>query len=147
MRNIEPCSDLAVTALIEIPPAGALTNMAKRGLPGVEVLALKTPDQLSEAHRMISEHAQPALIANTPTWRMIIAPAKGIVSFTASQPGSRVPAGSVVAAVNTLRDTFEVTAPDGGQVIEWLVQNGVPRSAAATPARHCRVTATNARLP
>jgi [acyl-carrier-protein] S-malonyltransferase len=59
---------------------------------------------------------------------MIIAPAKGIVSFTASQPGSRVPAGSVVAAVNTLRDTFEVTAPDGGQVIEWLVQNGDPVS-------------------
>jgi [acyl-carrier-protein] S-malonyltransferase len=55
---------------------------------------------------------------------MIIAPAKGIVSFTHCAPGSRVPAGSVVAAVNTLRDTFEVTAPDGGQVIEWLVQNG-----------------------
>jgi [acyl-carrier-protein] S-malonyltransferase len=125
---METFKDLAVTALIEIPPAGALTNMAKRGLPGVEVLALKTPDQLSEAHRMISEHAQPALIANTPTWRMIIAPAKGIVSFTASQPGSRVPAGSVVAAVNTLRDTFEVTAPDGGQVIEWLVQDGDPVS-------------------
>ena len=125
---METFKDLAVTGLIEIPPAGALTNMAKRGLPGVEVLALKTPDQLSEAHRMISEHAQPAPIADTPTWRMIIAPAKGIVSFTASQPGSRVPAGSVVAAVNTLRDTFEVTAPDGGQVIEWLVQNGDPVS-------------------
>ena len=125
---METFKDLAVTGLIEIPPAGALTNMAKRGLPGVEVLALKTPDQLSEAHRMISEHAQPAPIADTPTWRMIIAPAKGIVSFTASQPGSRVPAGSVVAAVNTLRDTFEVTAPDGGQVIEWLVQDGDPVS-------------------
>ncbi|MEO6144926.1 MAG: ACP S-malonyltransferase [Dermatophilaceae bacterium] len=56
--------DLGVTGLIEIPPAGALANLAKRGLPGVEVLALKSPDQLSEAHRMIREHAQADL---TPT--------------------------------------------------------------------------------
>jgi [acyl-carrier-protein] S-malonyltransferase len=116
--------DIGVTALIEIPPAGALANLAKRGLPGVEVLALKSPDQLSEAHRMVREHAQPSQIADTPTWRLIIAPAKGIVSFTQSEPGSTVPPGSVVAAVNTLRDTFEVTAPHGGQVLEWLVQNG-----------------------
>ena len=53
--------DFGVTGLIEIPPAGALANLAKRGLPGVEVLALKSPDQLSEAHRMIREHAQPML--------------------------------------------------------------------------------------
>jgi [acyl-carrier-protein] S-malonyltransferase len=125
---METFKDFGVTGLIEIPPAGALANLAKRGLPGVEVLALKTPDQLSEAHRMIREHAQPSQIADTPTWRLIIAPAKGIVSFTHSEPGSTVPPGSVVAAVNTLRDTFEVTAPHGGQVIEWLVEDGDPVS-------------------
>jgi [acyl-carrier-protein] S-malonyltransferase len=125
---METFKDFGVTALIEIPPAGALANLAKRGLPGVEVLALKSPDQLCEAQAMIREHAQPSQIANTPTWRLIIAPAKGIVSFTQSEPGSTVPPGSVVAAVNTLRDTFEVTAPHGGQVIEWLVQNGDPVS-------------------
>jgi len=64
---METFKDLGVTGLIEIPPAGALTNMAKRGLPGVEVLALKSPDQLSEAHRMIREHGQPRQIADTPT--------------------------------------------------------------------------------
>ena len=58
--------DLGVTGLIEIPPAGALANMAKRGLPGVEVLALKTPDQLTEAHRMIREHGQPTQVADNP---------------------------------------------------------------------------------
>ncbi len=58
--------ELGVTGLIEIPPAGALANLAKRGLPGVEVLALKSPDQLSDAHRMIREHAQ-ANAAPTPT--------------------------------------------------------------------------------
>ena len=120
--------DFGVTGLIEIPPAGALANLAKRALPGVEVLALKSPDQLPEAHRMIREHAQPSQIADAPTWRLIIAPAKGIVSLTQSEPGSLVQPGSVVAAVNTLRDTLQVTAPHGGQVIEWLVQDGDPVS-------------------
>jgi [acyl-carrier-protein] S-malonyltransferase len=95
------------------------------------VLALKSPDQLSEAHRMVREHGQPgegAELADAPGGRLIIAPAKGIVSFSGSQPGSKVRPGSVVAAVNTVRDTFEVTAPDGGQVVEWLVRDGDPVS-------------------
>ena len=125
---METFKDFGVTGLIEIPPAGALANMAKRGLPGVEVLALKSPDQLPDAHRMIREHAQPNQIADTPTWRLLIAPAKGIVSFTRSDPGTDVTPGSVVAAVKTRRDTFEVTAPFGGQVIEWLVEDGDPVS-------------------
>jgi [acyl-carrier-protein] S-malonyltransferase len=48
--------DLGVTGLIEIPPAGTLTNLAKRNLPGVEVLAVKTPDDLEQARRMVGEH-------------------------------------------------------------------------------------------
>jgi len=57
---METFKDFGVTGLIEIPPAGALANMAKRGLPGVEVLALKSPDQLPDAQRMIREHAPKA---------------------------------------------------------------------------------------
>jgi [acyl-carrier-protein] S-malonyltransferase len=125
---METFKDFGVTGLIEIPPAGTLANLAKRGLPGVEVLALKSPDQLSEAHRMISEHAQPSQIADNPTWRLVIAPVKGVVSFARSEPGADVAPGSVVAAVNTLRDTFDVTAPHGGTVIEWLVEDGDPVS-------------------
>ena len=125
---METFKDFGVTGLIEIPPAGALANLAKRGLPGVEVLALKSPDQLAEAHRMVREHATPSQIADTPTWRLIIAPAKGIVRFTFTEPGTTVTPGAVVAAVSTLRDTFDVTAPHGGQVIEWLVEDGDPVS-------------------
>jgi [acyl-carrier-protein] S-malonyltransferase len=125
---LQTFKDFGVTGLIEIPPAGALANLAKRALPGVEILALKSPDQLSQAQRMIREHAQPSQMADAPTWRLIIAPAKGIVSFTHSEPGSSVAPGSVIAAVSTLRDTFEVTAPHGGQVIEWLVEDGDPVS-------------------
>jgi [acyl-carrier-protein] S-malonyltransferase len=50
-------ADLGVTGFIELPPAGTLTGLAKRGLPGVELLALKTPDQLGEARAMIARHA------------------------------------------------------------------------------------------
>ncbi|WP_286961594.1 MULTISPECIES: ACP S-malonyltransferase [Arsenicicoccus] len=45
-----------VTGLIEIPPAGTLVGLAKRSMPGVELLALKSPDDLEAAHRMIREH-------------------------------------------------------------------------------------------
>ncbi|MCL2586074.1 MAG: ACP S-malonyltransferase [Streptosporangiales bacterium] len=50
-------ASLGVTALIELPPAGTLTGLAKRGLRGVETLALKTPDQLDAARDLIKAHA------------------------------------------------------------------------------------------
>lgn len=53
-------ADLGVTGFIELPPAGTLTGLAKRALPGVELLALKTPDDLEAARRMIREHGTPA---------------------------------------------------------------------------------------
>ncbi|HET7474512.1 MAG TPA: ACP S-malonyltransferase [Dermatophilaceae bacterium] len=49
--------ELGVTALVELPPAGTLAGLAKRALPGVELLALKTPDDLAAAQRLISTHA------------------------------------------------------------------------------------------
>ncbi|USQ75056.1 ACP S-malonyltransferase [Ornithinimicrobium cryptoxanthini] len=57
---METFAELGVTGLIEIPPAGTLTGLAKRGLKGVELLALKTPDDLEAAHRMIREHGSAA---------------------------------------------------------------------------------------
>ncbi|GGJ12395.1 ACP S-malonyltransferase [Streptomyces brasiliensis] len=49
--------DLGVTALIEVCPGGTLTGLAKRALPGVKTLALKTPDDLDAARELIAEHA------------------------------------------------------------------------------------------
>ncbi|MCW2903247.1 MAG: (acyl-carrier-protein) S-malonyltransferase-like protein [Streptosporangiaceae bacterium] len=48
--------DLGVTAIIELPPAGTLTGLARRDLRGVELLALKTPDDLDKARELISAH-------------------------------------------------------------------------------------------
>lgn len=53
-------AELGVTGLIELAPAGTLTGLAKRALKGVELLALKTPDDLEAAHRMIGEHGNAA---------------------------------------------------------------------------------------
>jgi [acyl-carrier-protein] S-malonyltransferase len=45
------------TALIEVAPSGTLTGLAKRSMPGVELLALKTPDQLDAAKELLKSHA------------------------------------------------------------------------------------------
>jgi [acyl-carrier-protein] S-malonyltransferase len=49
-------SELGVTAVIELPPAGTLAGLARRGLPDVERLALKTPDDLDKARALIDAH-------------------------------------------------------------------------------------------
>ncbi|MCX4969109.1 ACP S-malonyltransferase [Streptomyces sp. NBC_00654] len=54
---METFQALGVTALIEVCPGGTLTGLAKRALPGVKTLALKTPDDLDAARALISEHA------------------------------------------------------------------------------------------
>ncbi|MFI5757020.1 ACP S-malonyltransferase [Streptomyces sp. NPDC051569] len=48
------------TALIELSPGGTLTGIAKRALPGVKTLALKTPDDLDAARTLIAEHSSTA---------------------------------------------------------------------------------------
>ena len=50
-------ADHGVTAMIELPPAGTLTGLARRGLPGVTVLAMKTPDDLDAARKLVAERA------------------------------------------------------------------------------------------
>ena len=61
---METFQKLGVTAMIEVAPGGTLTGIAKRALPGVATLALKTPDDLEAARALIAEHAVPA--ADTP---------------------------------------------------------------------------------
>ncbi|MEU9212551.1 ACP S-malonyltransferase [Streptomyces sp. NPDC048415] len=53
---METFKQLGVTALVEVCPGGTLTGLAKRALPGVQTLALKTPDDLDAARELIAEH-------------------------------------------------------------------------------------------
>lgn len=50
-------AELGVTGLLELPPSGTLTGIAKRNLKGVELFALNTPDQLAEAAEFVARHA------------------------------------------------------------------------------------------
>ncbi|MFC8819614.1 ACP S-malonyltransferase [Streptomyces rochei] len=59
-RCMETFQALGVTALIEVCPGGTLTGLAKRALPGVKTLALKTPADLDAARELVAEHAQQA---------------------------------------------------------------------------------------
>lgn len=120
--------DLGVTAMIEIPPAGTLTNLAKRAMPGVETLALKSPDDLPAAWRLIEKHGVHSVIENSPTWRLVIAPAKGTFTMGDQQfvEGDLVPSQTQIGVITTLRDQFPITAPHGGTIIEWLAQDGDP---------------------
>ncbi|MER5882405.1 ACP S-malonyltransferase [Streptomyces sp. NPDC001941] len=54
---MEKFQELGVTALVEMCPGGTLTGLAKRALPGVKTLALKTPDDLDAARTLVAEHS------------------------------------------------------------------------------------------
>ncbi|MFC9911092.1 ACP S-malonyltransferase [Streptomyces sp. NPDC059862] len=59
-RCMETFQELGVTALLEVCPGGTLTGLAKRALPGVKTLALKTPDDLDAARELITAASDPA---------------------------------------------------------------------------------------
>jgi [acyl-carrier-protein] S-malonyltransferase len=50
--------ELGVTAIIEVSPAGTLVGLARRALPGVRTLALKTPSDLDAAREIVAEHGE-----------------------------------------------------------------------------------------
>ncbi|QKW06303.1 ACP S-malonyltransferase [Streptomyces sp. NA04227] len=57
---LETFQERGVTTLIEVCPGGTLTGIAKRALPGVRTLALKTPNDLDAARELIAEAAASA---------------------------------------------------------------------------------------
>lgn len=118
--------DLGVTGMLEVPPAGTLAGLARRAMPGVETFALKTPDQLDDARAFVERHGQASPLDGNPTWRMVVAPIKGTFSRADVRPGQPLAAGALVGTVSSLRDTLEVSAPHGGTIVEWLVEDGDP---------------------
>jgi [acyl-carrier-protein] S-malonyltransferase len=123
-------ADLGVTGLLEMPPAGTLTGIAKRNLKGVELFALNTPDQLGEALEFVRKHGGAAAsspISGNPTWRLVVSPGKGQFTRTEDVEADTVlPTHSTVGVLKNLRSEVPVSAPYGGIVVEWLVENGDP---------------------
>lgn len=53
---LQAMADLGITGLLELPPSGTLTGIAKRNLKGVELFSLNTPDQLPAAREFVATH-------------------------------------------------------------------------------------------
>jgi [acyl-carrier-protein] S-malonyltransferase len=151
-------SRLGVTAIVELPPAGVLSGLAGRMLPGVARLALKHPDQLAEARALAAEHGSgqpagppqaddqdadghhPGADSHQPEWRLLVAPQAG--TFRAGQPdggpaaaGTFVEAGAELGLIEARGDRRPVAPPYAGAIIEWLVEDGDPVSAGQPIAR------------
>ncbi len=117
--------DLGVTGMLEMPPAGTLTGIARRAMKGVETFALKTPDQLDDARAFIDKHGVASQIDTNPTWRMLVAPSKGTFHQTADlREGTLIAPHDRIGAVQGRQDEAAVTAPYGGTIVEWLVEDG-----------------------
>jgi [acyl-carrier-protein] S-malonyltransferase len=57
---MESMVQAGVTAVIEVSPAGTLAGLAKRGVPGVEIVALKEPKDLEAAQDLINRSIKKA---------------------------------------------------------------------------------------
>jgi [acyl-carrier-protein] S-malonyltransferase len=121
---METMRDLGVTGLLEMPPAGTLTGIAKRALPGVATFALKTPDQLDAARAFVEEHGTQSALDVNPTWRLLVSPSKGTFERLAGGEGETLAPDSTIGTVRSTRDETKVFAPHGGVIVEWLVEDG-----------------------
>ncbi len=135
-KCMQQMSRLGVTALIELPPAGTLTGLARRALPGVQLIALKDPAGLESAHALIAEHSHSDghIDSHAPEWRLLVAPLAGV--FRAGQersavttPGAAVGSGSAIGQVETRGGSHAVMPAFPATIIEWLVEDGDPVSA------------------
>ena len=56
---LDSLRSLGVVGTIELAPAGTLTGIARRELPGVRAVAVKTPADLDSAHQLLAEDPAP----------------------------------------------------------------------------------------
>ena len=110
-----------VAGVIELAPGGTLTALAKRALPGVELVALRTPDDLAAARALLHPAGEHLPVG----WRALPSPDNGIVDPLLAV-GDEVGIGTAVAVVSGRSGASTVLAPVSGTVTEWLVAPGDP---------------------
>ncbi len=129
-KCMQSMTRLGVSAMIELPPAGTLTGLARRALPGVQLTALKTPDSLQAARGLIAEHGQADADSDAPEWRLLVAPLAGVFrAGPAGAPGVAVSSGAELGRVDMRGDSHPVAPGFPATIIEWLVEDGDPVSA------------------
>jgi [acyl-carrier-protein] S-malonyltransferase len=131
---MQTMATLGVTAMIELPPAGTLTGLAKRAMRGIRLVSLKTPDDLDVARELLAEHADSHADSHAPEWRLLVAPLAGTFRApdghpAAARPGTGVGAGTDLGHVEMRGGNHVIAASFPATIIEWLVEDGDPVSA------------------
>ena len=129
---MQTMAGLGASALIELPPGGTLTGLARRALPQLTRAALKTPDDLEAARSLLAERGTPEHheSGHTPEWRLVVAAqggtfrAGGAAQDTA--PGTHIRPGAALGHIQVRTDQKQVTADFAAVVLEWLVEDGDP---------------------
>ena len=129
---MQTMAGLGASALIELPPGGTLTGLARRALPQLPRVALKTPDDLDSARSLLAEHGTPEHheSGHTPEWRLLVAAQAG--TFRAggaaqdTAPGTHIRPGAALGHIQVRGDQKPVTADFAAVVLEWVVEDGDP---------------------
>jgi len=122
---LRTCADLGVTAVVELAPGGVLAGIAKRELPGVEIVAVKSPDDLDKARRLIAGSPQHGQGEHTPEFQVVVTPAKGVFTRAESMDeGQPVARGARIGTVRTNREEHPIIAAGAGVLAEWLRNDG-----------------------
>ena len=122
---LQSCRDLGVTAVVELAPGGVLAGIAKRELPGAELVAIKGPDDLERARALVASRPQHGQGEHTPDFRIVVTPAKGVfVRADSLDEGGQVTRGARIGTVRTNRDEHPIVAPQAGVLAEWLRHDG-----------------------
>jgi [acyl-carrier-protein] S-malonyltransferase len=126
---------LGASALIELPPGGTLTGLARRALPGVALAALKTPEHLATARSLLAEHGTPEhpQDSHVPEWRLLVSPLAGTFRAAESEqdaaPGCYVRPGAALGHVEVRSGEHPVAPAFSATILEWLVEDGDPVTA------------------
>ena len=135
---METMAQLGVTGMLELPPAGTLTGIARRNLKGVELFNLNSPDQLDQARDFVARHGEQGDAArptSVPDWMLVVAPAKGEFRRSDVVVDEPLPVGTRLGTLVNLREQLPVIASQGGRIVEWLVEDGDPVSPGQPLAR------------
>jgi [acyl-carrier-protein] S-malonyltransferase len=120
-------ADLGVTAVIELPPAGTLAGLAKRAIPGVEIIKLNTPDDLPAARDAIARHGDSVSHEPHPQFQVVVASVAGTFEPAGDLvEGARLDGGQVLGHIATRQGPVEITAHDAGVLAEWLAHHDDP---------------------
>lgn len=128
--SMRTLSDLGVTAVIELPPAGTLSGLVKRELKGSgapEIVTLHTPDDLPAARELIARHGAPPSHEPHPQFRVVVAANAGTFEpATDLTEGEPISTGQVIGHVNTKQGPIPVPAHGSGLLTEWLAHHDDP---------------------